>query len=180
MSVFKHVTAKFYVDIPASQMGRLRDAAKVKITERLFKHDPDLQGIVLAYQKVRPLSPFVSFYADHPFCHIQMEGEFLVFKPFVGARLPAVVTFLTASAVCLQICDFFPAFIEFEELKSVWHFSGDVWVKGEDSFGKGDTVIVEVKETRPATEGMALEVRILRKADKIPGIRAATQDERLF
>jgi hypothetical protein len=180
MSAFKRVTAKFFVDLPLCQIGNLREAAKLQISERLFKFDSDIQGTVLAYRDIRPLTPTMRCYADHPFCHIAMQGEFLVFKPFPGALLPAAVTFVSQSAVSLQIFDYFQAFVDLAELTQKWQFGRAEWRMGAIAFRKGDTVIVEVTDTRPTSDGVAMQVRILRRAERVPRMGVASDDDRLL
>jgi hypothetical protein len=179
MSAFKRITARFYVDLPLCQLGGLREAAKLQISERLLKFDADLQATVLAYRDIRPLAPTMRCYADHPFCHVAMQGEFLVFKPLPGARLPAAVTFVSQAAVSLQVFEHFQAFVDVAELRARWTFARDEWAMGPVAFRKGDTVIVEVADARPAQDGVAMQVRILRRAESVPPAAAAGDDDRL-
>jgi hypothetical protein len=179
MSIFKKVTAKFYVDVPFSAMGNLQEAAKMKITERLLKYDSDLQGTVLAYQHARPVTSFPFCYAEAPFCHIRMLADFLVFRPAPGCRLPATVTFVSSFAVFLQIFDCFQANIDLAQLRSEWKFVRNRWTRVKESFGSYDTVIVEVADARPTRDGLAMGVKIV-GISSVPNCGPPVDDERLL
>lgn len=174
-SIFQQVTAKFYVDLPQYYIGELKKAAKLEISSRLLKYDPDLNGVILSFSNVEPLSKNPNLtscfcYADSPFIHIRMKASFLVFKPFPKCQLPAAVTFVSSSAVSLTIFDYFQGYVNLTEHRENWVFQDEQWVKNDQSekFGQNDFVVVEVTEVSPNYDGYMLSVKVLRKSDIPP------------
>jgi hypothetical protein len=167
MSGFTLAKVNFFVDIPFYNITRLRDAAKLLVSERLFRYDQVLQGAVMAYRNLRPLAKSCSCYADSPFCHMPMEADMLVFRPTLGSELPAFVSHVSSSAISLQVFACFPAYLNLDELRENWRFDGnsDAWSDGHRSFGRGHTLVVEVTDVKPTSEGISLAVRLVRISD---------------
>ncbi|OHS98568.1 hypothetical protein TRFO_08860 [Tritrichomonas foetus] len=173
MSIFRSVTAKFFVDLQQYYIGDLKKATKLDISSRLLQYDPDLDGVILSFSNVEPVSKnkntAVCFcYADSPFVHIKMKATFVVFKPYKGCQLPATVTFVSSSAVSLTIFDYFQGFIDLAEHRENWTFRADKWTNETDSFTQNDVVVVEVTDVIPNNDGYSLNVRILRKSEIPP------------
>ena len=173
MSIFKQITAEFFIDLPQYYIGDLRKAAKLEIASRLLKYDPDLDGVILSFSNVEPISKKnknVCFcFADSPFVHIKMKGTFLVFKPYAGCQLPATVTFVSSSAVSLTIFDYFQGYIDLAQHQEKWSFRNDKWTNETDSFTQNDVVVVEVTDVSPNNDGYILSVQIIRKSE-VPAI----------
>lgn len=167
MSIFKKVEAEFYVDSPMYEVGNLKFAAKLDIATRLLQWDDEFQGLVLAYQNIAPATKTQYVYADAPYSHQKMKGEFLIFKPYVGCQLPATVTYVSSSAVSLTIFDYFQGIIDIGVHRQNWDFKKDKWFKGTEPISEGDVVIVEVTDVQPSSEGLVLYVNILHKS-KLP------------
>jgi len=165
MSVFLNVKAKFYVDLPQYEIGNLSMATKIDIAGRLLKYDATLGGIILAYKNVMPLQKLAFCYADSPFLHIPMEATFLVFRPVKDCQLPGTVTYISQSAVSLQIFDYFEANLDIEDLKTKWTFDDNKWYRNREYFGEGDNLVVKVTQIFPSPDGISLEVQIVGKSE---------------
>ena len=168
MSMFKNVTASFNVDLRMFEMGQLKQAAKAKIAENIVKYVQELDGTVLSYERVRPVGKYMYVYADTPALHMRMTGDILVFRPYKGCRLPATVTYVSSSAVSLQVLDNFQGYLDISAHKEMWKFEEDRWYKldGNESFGRYETVVVEVVDVTPMeTNGVSFEVKIVGTTD---------------
>jgi hypothetical protein len=108
-----------------------------------------------------------------------MQADFLVFKPEPGYRLPATVTFVSSSAVSLQIFDCFQADIDLAQLRGEWTFVRDRWTRADESFGSYDTVVVEILGIRPTPDGVAMGVKVLGRSS-VPNRGPRADDERLL
>ncbi|KAH0786348.1 DNA-directed RNA polymerase I subunit RPA43 [Histomonas meleagridis] len=173
MSVFKKITAKFYVDLAQYYIGELKKAARLEVTSRLLKYDPILKGTIISFSKVMPISKdekqLCSFvYADSPFVHIQMQAEFLVFKPYPGCLLPATVAYSTSSALSLIIFDYFQGTVDLNEHKKDWSFQQGKWYRGSESITENDVVVVRVTDVQPNTDGVTIACIIEKKSDIPP------------
>lgn len=182
-SVFKQVEAKFYVDLPFYYMGELKKAAQLEIASRLLKYDPDLDGVIMTFSHAKVLPENKErktgfCYADSNFAHIKMQATFLVFKPYPTCQLPAVVTFISSSAISLTIFDYFQGYPDLNQHREEWTFRSDKWVRKDNdsqSFAQNDFVVVEVTEVCPNNDGYVLNVKIIRKSD-IPPIERIEPD----
>lgn len=182
-SVFKQVTAKFYVDLYQYYIGDLKKAAKLEISSRILKYDPDLDGVILGFSNVESLPKDRAIktcfcYADSPFVHIRMQATFLVFKPYPTCQLPAAVTFISSSAISLTIFDYFQGYVDLNQHREDWSFRAERWAKKKnesESFGQNDFVIVEVTDVCPNNDGYVLNVKIISKSD-IPPIEPIEAD----
>ena len=163
MSVFSQVHAKFYLDIPVYKMNELKESTRYLISRKLFQYDDTLNGVILAFKNAAPVDRFARFYADTPSIHMQMEADFIVFKPKIGTILPAKVTFVTANSVTLSVLGTFTANVDVSELKKDWSFSRSVWRKGADSFGENDTLQVSITESIPTSNGLDFTVNVIKK-----------------
>ena len=177
MSVFKKATVTFSVDMRFWAIGCLKQTAKSEITEKLMEHVQELDGTILAYENVRPVQKFARCYADTPACHIEMQADVLLFKPYKGAQLPATVTYVSSSCVSLEVLDAFQGYVDISELKEKWTFDGDAmaWRNNDtgETFGAYETVVVEVIDSSPTNaNGVSLKVNIVRKSDVVPQIQA--------
>lgn len=166
----------FYVDLPCYDMGRLKEAAKSYISSYLFSYEQVMGGTIMAYQNVRPFGKLCRHYADLPYNHIKMQADVLLFQPYPGCQLPATVTFASSSAVSLQILDTFRGYVNMHDLRAKWEFSEDKWHRDNQSFGAEETVVVEVEDVMPSTEGIVLNVKILRHSD-VPVQTTVTGEE---
>ena len=164
MSVFLHIKAKFYVDLPHYEMNNLVMGAKLDIAGRLLKYDPSLEGIILAYKDVKPLQRTAFCYADSPYLHIPMEATFLVFRPVIGCHLPGTVTYISQSAVSLTIFDYFEANLDIADLRTNWSFENNQWYQNRVSFVEGDVLVVRVTQVLPTPDRVTFEVQIVGKS----------------
>ena len=179
MSVFKKVTVTFSVDMRFD--GKLKDTAKSEIVDKLMEHVQELDGTILAYKNTRPVQKYAHCYADTPACHILMQADVLLFRPYPGVQLPATVTYVSSSCVSLQVLDTFHGFVDMAELREQWKFDNEslVWYRSnpDETFGAYETVVVEVVKVAPAKEnGVSLQVKIVRKSDVVPQIQADDEE----
>ena len=163
MSVFYSVHAKFYLDVPVYKMKELKDASRILITRKLLTYDETIGGVILAIKNATPVNPYAKVYADTPAIHVQMEADFLIFKPDKGTILPAKVDHVAANSVNLTVLGVFTANIDMADLKNNWVFSRTLWRNGNESFGEGDSLQVEVSEITPSSSGFDFNVKFYKK-----------------
>lgn len=163
MSAFSQVHAKFVLDIPVYKMNQLKEASRILLTRKLLHYDQTLGGVVLAFKNTTPCGNFAKFYADTPAIHMQMEADFLVFKPIKGITLPAKVTFVNSSSASLTVLGAFTANADLTDLKQNWSFTNSMWRKGSESFGEGDTLEVALVESIPTATGLDFNVKVIKK-----------------
>ena len=163
MSVFFSVHAKFYLDVPVYKMKELADASRILISRKLLTYDDTIGGVILAVKNATPVNPYAKVYADTPAIHVQMEADFLVFKPNKGTLIPAKVDHVTANSVNLTVLGVFTANIDMNHLKQNWVFSRTLWRNGDESFGEGDTLQVEILEAIPSSTGFDFSVKFHQK-----------------
>lgn len=179
-SVFQKATVKFYVDLSDTELGRIIPAAKDYIAGCLFCYEQREGGVVLAYSNVRPFQKYLRCHADLPYCHIKMLADVLLFKPYPGCELPATVTFVSSSAINLQIIDTFRGYVNMQHLRKNWYFKDEKWHlnDGNQSFTAYENVVVLVEDVMGSSEGLVMNVRVLRRSD-VP-VQATIEDEETY
>jgi hypothetical protein len=168
MSIFREVSAKLYIDLPFSAMGRLRNAGREFLVDMLLRYNVDLGGVVMGFHNVKAITQNPFCYADSPFCHFLAQVDFLIFSPCKGCELPAVVTHVSSASVMLQVLDVFQGYVDMNDVRMNWKFEEGCWVKGDATLTSGDSVVVEVTDVQKTQDSIALNVKIIRKSE-IPG-----------
>ena len=183
-SVFKQVSATFYVDLPFYDMNQISKAAQRLIATKVLQYDPNLDGVILSFNHVAALpkdqqKKMCYCYGELPFSHIKMKADFMIFKPYPKCQLPAVVTFVSSSAISLTIFDYFQGYVDLNQHREDWSFRSDKWVRKDNSsqgFGQNDYVVVEVIDASPnSEETYVFNVKIIRKSD-IPPVEQIEPD----
>lgn len=171
---------KFYVDVSNTEMKRLIPAAKDYIAGCLFCYEQTQGGVVLAYSNVRPMQKFWRCHNDLPYTHIKMLADVLLFKPYRGCELPATVTFVSSSAINLQIIDTFRGYVNMEDLRQNWHFADEKWQKNNssESFTAYENVVVLVEDVMGSSEGLVMNVKVLRRSDV--AVQGTIEDEETY
>lgn len=172
MSAFSQVHAKFYLDIPVYKMNDLKEGTRRAITNKLLTYDETLKGVILGFKNSTPCSQFAKFYADTPAIHMQMEADFLVFRPIKGTTLPAKVTFVNSTTASLTVLGAFTANADLADLRQNWSFSNSMWRQGPECFGEGDTLEVQLVDYIPTSTGIDFNVKVIKKLSA-----AATTEE---
>jgi len=163
MSAFEEVHAKFYVDLPMYQIGNLKQAAKSEIIQKLLTYDDTIEGSILGFKNIKPTEPFCKVYADGPALHVQLEADFMVFKPKVGCVLPGKVSFISSSSLNLLVLGKFNATVDFSEFSKKWSFQQQCWECGEVQINNGDVLLLTVLDVITDSEGPSMTVRVEKK-----------------
>lgn len=61
-----------------------------------------MDGILLGYKNLKLITPYASLRADRCYIHVDIQGDFFLFKPNVGSLLTGVVNKISSSHIgCL-------------------------------------------------------------------------------
>nr|XP_002126279.1 nucleolar and coiled-body phosphoprotein 1 [Ciona intestinalis] len=87
------ITHKVHVALPAGYFGKIKSAIAIILNNNLQSYSEVLQGMPVAFnrQNVKLLTPYGKIIADQSCVHIDVETEYVVFKPTVTTTLQGVV-----------------------------------------------------------------------------------------
>lgn len=72
-------------------LGNLKDSIKNLLDYKIGKFDKEFNGILLSYKNLRVLQNIGSIRNDNADIHFQVQADYFIFRPQVGATLKGVV-----------------------------------------------------------------------------------------
>jgi len=88
-----------------------------QLNAHLLKKLPDYGGTIIGVKDLKVLSKKGMMLADLPYVHFKYEVSFIVFKPLPGDVLIGKVSRVSNTDIKLQIFNYFPASIEFTQIR---------------------------------------------------------------
>ncbi|XP_078484082.1 uncharacterized protein LOC100187206 isoform X2 [Ciona intestinalis] len=87
------ITHKVHIALPAGYFGKIKSAIAIILNNNLQSYSEVLQGMPVAFnrQNVKLLTPYGKIIADQSCVHIDVETEYVVFKPTITKTLQGVV-----------------------------------------------------------------------------------------
>ncbi|CAH2037494.1 unnamed protein product, partial [Iphiclides podalirius] len=72
-------------------LGNLKESIKKLLDYKIGKYDKEFQGIIMSYKNLRVLQNIGSIRNDNADIHFQVQADYFIFQPHVGATLKGVV-----------------------------------------------------------------------------------------
>uniref|UniRef100_A0A2A4JKN2 RPA43 OB domain-containing protein n=1 Tax=Heliothis virescens TaxID=7102 RepID=A0A2A4JKN2_HELVI len=72
-------------------LGNLKEAIKNLLDYKIGKFDKEFNGILLSYKNPKVLQNFGTIRNDNADIHFQVQADYFIFRPFVGATLTGIV-----------------------------------------------------------------------------------------
>lgn len=89
VSYLQSVETYIQIALPPAEINQPLLAVKSQLNKLLFKFNDKLAGVPLCYGEFRFLEgkKYGRFYADHPWVHIDIICDLVIFRPSVGDRI---------------------------------------------------------------------------------------------
>ena len=113
------------IALPPSLIDKPLNAVKGQLNKTLFQYHEKIGGIPMGYGDLRfpEGKKYGRFFADHPWVHIDIICDFIVFKPNVGDRMYGKVSKVSDNNVAILVFSLFNASISGDELKRSFAFN---------------------------------------------------------
>ncbi|XP_026488385.1 DNA-directed RNA polymerase I subunit RPA43 [Vanessa tameamea] len=72
-------------------LGNLTDSIKNLLDYKIGKFDKEFDGILLSYKNLRVLQNVGAIHNDNADIHFQVQADYFIFRPYVGATLKGIV-----------------------------------------------------------------------------------------
>ncbi|PZC86397.1 DNA-directed RNA polymerase I subunit RPA43 [Helicoverpa armigera] len=72
-------------------LGNLKESIKNLLDYKIGKFDKEFNGILLSYKNLKVLQNFGTIRNDNADIHFQVQADYFIFRPFVGATLTGIV-----------------------------------------------------------------------------------------
>ncbi|KAJ2946033.1 hypothetical protein O0L34_g4951 [Tuta absoluta] len=72
-------------------LGNLKESLKNLLDYKIGKYDKEFSGILLSYKNLRVLQNIGTIRNDNADVHFQVQADYFIFRPYVGATLKGVV-----------------------------------------------------------------------------------------
>jgi len=104
------------IPVPPIHMNDLKSGAMIYLNKYLFTYVPELEGVVLAYRRLKSLSSTGRLLERQPHIMVSVSVHFLVFAPKVGSTLTGMVTRVGFDHIGLTVHGVFNASIPSDRL----------------------------------------------------------------
>lgn len=116
------VTKEQNITISPIYIGSVCDGIAERLESQINEYDPELKGIVLAYEDINLISSEASLIADRPFLYLKVKVTYIVFQPQIGSILTGIIKELKESHVVCVVHEIFNATI-FQSPTLAWNVS---------------------------------------------------------
>lgn len=101
-SCFKLQTSVLHLALPPKYIGDIRTGVKEQLSSELKLYSEKLDGVVIAFDNVKVLQPVGTIMDSQPWIHIDVQADFVIFKPIRGSVLKGTVNKLGSDHIgCL-------------------------------------------------------------------------------
>jgi len=104
-----NITVQTTVHLLPSRLGNIKDGVQSLLSSLLMKYHPQLDGVVLAYDKLKILTDNASIFNERPHLHFDIQVRLLIFRPQIGAYVIGVVNKVAPDHVGVLIHGIFNA-----------------------------------------------------------------------
>uniref|UniRef100_A0A915JJM9 Uncharacterized protein n=1 Tax=Romanomermis culicivorax TaxID=13658 RepID=A0A915JJM9_ROMCU len=80
------------VSLPWGFMLNFRKGVRTIVEKGLNKYNPAMKAVPLGFGKIKAIKRLVRIIEDHPCLHLDIDVEYVVFKPTIGEIIQCVVT----------------------------------------------------------------------------------------
>jgi len=91
LSSVSMVISTVHLAVSPSSLSNLKAGVQGQLAPHINRYFPPLKAIMLGYDRLKLTSRTGALVYDSPAVHIDVEGEFFLFTPEVGEKLPGVV-----------------------------------------------------------------------------------------
>nr|XP_020443644.1 DNA-directed RNA polymerase I subunit RPA43 [Monopterus albus] len=119
-------THRRHIALPAMYLNKKKTGIKLELDAELLKFSQSMKGVPLAYDSTRILGQYGDIYDDSGYIHMDIEANFIVFRPKKGRKLLGTVNKLGVNHVGCLVHGCFNASILKPNLVSVetWRDAG--------------------------------------------------------
>ena len=79
------------IGLPPRFIGQIDKGIRESLDTDLLKHSEDLDGIIVAYNKVQCLEMTGSIHDETPFIFLKVTVKYMIFRPRIGTKLRGIV-----------------------------------------------------------------------------------------
>ena len=90
-SSFVRVEKVEHINIEPAFLGRIQEGVKQELDKKLMRYSEELNGIVVAYDKLEFKHKSGRIVGEQPFIHFGIKVEYIVFKPTINCYLTGVI-----------------------------------------------------------------------------------------
>ncbi|OWR47006.1 DNA-directed RNA polymerase I subunit RPA43 [Danaus plexippus] len=84
-------------------LGNLKDSIKNLLDYKIGKFDKEFNGILISYKNLRILQNIGAIRNDNADIHFQVQADYFLFRPYVGATLKGVVNKKSATHLAILV-----------------------------------------------------------------------------
>ncbi|XP_067854412.1 DNA-directed RNA polymerase I subunit RPA43 isoform X2 [Heptranchias perlo] len=84
-------TYKRHIALSPMYLSRKRTGIERQLKTELLRFSESLQGVPIAYDKVKLVGELADIYDDQGYIHLNIEADFVIFRPKTGQKLVGVV-----------------------------------------------------------------------------------------
>ncbi|CAG9584635.1 unnamed protein product [Danaus chrysippus] len=84
-------------------LGNLQDSIKNLLDYKIGKFDKEFNGILISYKNLRILQNIGAIRNDNADIHFQVQADYFLFRPYVGATLKGVVNKKSATHLAILV-----------------------------------------------------------------------------
>ncbi|KAI9009175.1 hypothetical protein DFJ74DRAFT_687261 [Hyaloraphidium curvatum] len=115
---FRRIRADWFLHLPPVFLASPADGAHTFLGRYLMRHLPEVDGILVSYTDLKPVSNDAVMFYDNGYFHFHVSLTLLVFSPAVGSALVGTVTKTSRSHIGLLVHDIFNASIPVDHIPS--------------------------------------------------------------
>uniref|UniRef100_UPI00398F1C5A DNA-directed RNA polymerase I subunit RPA43 n=1 Tax=Pristiophorus japonicus TaxID=55135 RepID=UPI00398F1C5A len=155
-------TYRRHIALSPMYLNRKRTGIERQLKTELFRFSESLQGVPIAYDKVRLVGELGDIYDDQGYIHLNIEADFVIFRPQTGQKLVGVVNKVAPSHLGCLVHGCFNASIPKP------HHANGIWPGFAVTVG--DSLKFEVLQLDADVAGVLC---IRGRLDKSPNVQAA-------
>lgn len=129
-SCIECITHKIHLTFPPHGFSDIKKTIRSTLNlTKIGLYDAELDGIILAYRNLKILNNLWEIRYDSPGLHVNIQGEFYVFKPKIGITLEGIVQRITKMYIGVIIYRVFTAAIRLDDKTDRYEIESDKPIK---------------------------------------------------
>lgn len=165
-SPFEQCQMLLQLSLPPCYIQDISTGLHEQLNLMILRYSSKLQGVLLAYSKLRLVEPFGRIINETPYIHCKVIMDALVFQPKIGSTIEGVVNKVGSNHVGLLVAGVFNASISSAQLPTDYSYDyvNTQWINNSCSIDDesrhlevGSTVVFTVNKLHTASEVMSIE-----------------------